>query len=107
VLAYEYVRLLARRSFMQRFRGCNGNMLTILRILLSSDGPPPGASVLDLYYENLKKCEHEKAISRKNTLADIVADVMTMGQPPPNVTLSLPSLPFLVPSPSLSTVQST
>ncbi len=64
-------------------------MLTMLRILLSSDGPPPGASVLDLYYESLKKCESEKALSRKNTLADIVADVMTMGQPPPNVTPSL------------------
>jgi hypothetical protein len=66
------------------FRGCNRNVLTVLRMLLSSDGPPPGASVLDLYYESLKKSESEKArlLSRKNTLADIVADVMTMGLSP-------------------------
>ena len=37
------------------FRGCNRNVLTMPRMLLSSDGPPPGASVLDLYYESLKK----------------------------------------------------
>ena len=83
-------------------RGCNRNVLTMPRMLLSSDGPPPGASVLDLYYESLKKSESEKALSRKNALADIVADVMTMGQPPPNVTLCLPMLSFRVRSPSVS-----
>lgn len=48
---------------------------------MSSDGPPPGASVLDFYYESLKKCESEKALTRKNTLADVVADVLTIGLP--------------------------
>lgn len=35
------------------------------RQALLSDGPPPGASVLDLYYESLKRVESEKA-TRKN-----------------------------------------
>jgi len=49
-----------------------------------SDGPPPGASVLHLYYENLKKCELEKAQSRSSGsgLADMAHVACVIGAIP-------------------------
>ena len=41
-----------------------------------TDGPPPGSSILDLYYESLKEIEDKKAQQPKSTLADAVAQIM-------------------------------